>query len=1564
MRYLTIALILPIMAFAKQIPFNEAMTAEITSAIVSQNLPTTHKSSTKMSALAPPSGGDPGDEPGGGDAYGIANEDILARMSVKDSVTPYTTDLLGEHIDLNSGTIGFSHTDLVAKGIGPDIVIARKFYPEAAGLTAYNSAFFDDWLLEIPAIHTTLLFNGSRYSGSWGIGKECSGSLNPGGISDHGNVFESHEYWNGDSLILPGRQEKLVEKNGRKTKSNWKFDCFTRSGGNGEGFIGHSPDGLKYTFDKMRLISSKGIYRDYKVTSRYQAFMLASKVEDRFGNWIQYNYSGNKLTSITSSDGRTVFMTYGTGSHLNHITKVSYNGRHWTYSYGSTEGLDSVTRPDGKSWVFDLSPYRNAKPTVGTRNGDEMDDCAYTINYTPKNSTASITHPDGVTGTFQFEGKVQGRSNTLVTTTSNNGPYIQPQCYATMSIIEKVLDGPGMSKMTWNYDYSENTGFAANENIQSSMLLKGTLPSNINNKDYKWTQVIAPDNSRTKYYHNRDYSSYLDGSLAAVEEFDTNGAMLLQTKKTFTRQNIGNVGFELSSGVAHSNRALIASEVKEYYRVGGKDVFTHLTTSYDIYGNPTQAHQYNDANGNKHKYIQTTYNNDPTYWLIGRPYQKNVFNGTIYEEVAKTTYHSAAGIYKSQPANQYSFGRWHTNYTYLSNGLPNKITRNANNQWVKYSNYYRGIPRTIQTPKSRSTVSQYGYRIVNANAQVTRVTDFEGNCENYSYNTLGRLTLIDPCDEEWSNTNISYSQSSGGIGVPGTVSGMTVQTVSQGDYRKQTFYDGLLRPLAVKEWDNGDSSNTTRYVRTNFNYLNKPTFQSQQTSSASTYYGVNYSYDGLGRPKTVNNNAISGQISYRYLVNDKVEVNDNKGNVTTTTYLSYASPSQSMPILISSPAGVSTSMAYNIYGNVSSVSQGGEHEYRVYDDYQKLCKVVREDVGPRAYSFDSVGQLSWKAYGTSISTSTTSCDSLVSSSNKTNYFYGYRGNTISETYEDDRANKSFYYDRNGQLITLNTGSVASHYSYNSLGGLASESLSIDGNTFTLTYQTDNLGNKSSITYPSGQVMNVKHNALSQQLRVGNYATNAKYHALGAIKSHNYGNGFMYSATLNSAGLLASTYDARSGTYAIKQAMTYDSNNNLTFWDDQKNNAYDLKATYDGLDRLNLITDSYSGTGDVNYDTKGNITYYKIGSKSIGYAYDSLNRLNYTTGSKSYNFLYDSRGNVTSNGHDSFSYNVAGQMDEASGNTYVYDGHNRRVKTNDGSGLSYSMYSLSGQLMFRKVGGVNKDYYRLGGKLVATKNSSVEFIHTDYLGSPSAFSNLAGVIIKTLHYQPFGETIGTQSDDVGYTGHKFDTDIGLSYMQARYYDPVIGRFYSNDPVGFRDVHSFNRYAYANNNPYKYIDPDGRSSYNPQGMVQDVKGLRVSIPKSGIVDATTVKVGMGAGLQVKAQNVPGVGSFDAGGSVAVSSVMTTDKAAQGIEFSADAGLNASDSTGSMTVKVQLGKAEALVQPQNGTMTTKIEGAKATDSLNAGNTSVGNSGKVKVGGHIGLIKIEVEVDTSKLN
>src|SRR5690606_28525498 len=63
---------------------------------------------------------------------------------------------------------------------------------------------------------------------------------------------------------------------------------------------------------------------------------------------------------------------------------------------------------------------------------------------------------------------------------------------------------------------------------------------------------------------------------------------------------------------------------------------------------------------------------------------------------------------------------------------------------------------------------------------------------------------------------------------------------------------------------------------------------------------------------------------------------------------------------------------------------------------------------------------------------------------------------------------------------------------------------------------------------------------------------------------------------------------------------------------------------------------------------------------------------------------------------------------------------------------------------------------------------------------------------------------------GYTGHLEDTRTGLSYMQQRYYDPALGRFLSVDPVTV-DANTganYNRYWYANNNPYTFMDPDGQ------------------------------------------------------------------------------------------------------------------------------------------------------------
>ncbi|WP_368564803.1 RHS repeat domain-containing protein [Pseudoxanthomonas sp. UTMC 1351] len=119
----------------------------------------------------------------------------------------------------------------------------------------------------------------------------------------------------------------------------------------------------------------------------------------------------------------------------------------------------------------------------------------------------------------------------------------------------------------------------------------------------------------------------------------------------------------------------------------------------------------------------------------------------------------------------------------------------------------------------------------------------------------------------------------------------------------------------------------------------------------------------------------------------------------------------------------------------------------------------------------------------------------------------------------------------------------------------------------------------------------------------------------------------------------------------------------------------------------------------------------------------------------------------------------------------------------------------------------------GGPL-AQAQTTVEYIHTDALGSPVAVTNQAGQVIERLDYEPYGAIIGQPNyGGIGFTGHVQDAATGLTYMQQRYYDPQCGCFLSVDPVTAYDkgdMRFFNRYAYAFNNPYKFTDPDGRQS----------------------------------------------------------------------------------------------------------------------------------------------------------
>jgi RHS repeat-associated protein len=118
---------------------------------------------------------------------------------------------------------------------------------------------------------------------------------------------------------------------------------------------------------------------------------------------------------------------------------------------------------------------------------------------------------------------------------------------------------------------------------------------------------------------------------------------------------------------------------------------------------------------------------------------------------------------------------------------------------------------------------------------------------------------------------------------------------------------------------------------------------------------------------------------------------------------------------------------------------------------------------------------------------------------------------------------------------------------------------------------------------------------------------------------------------------------------------------------------------------------------------------------------------------------------------------------------------------------------------------------LAGLLVTpARAETVTYLHTDLLGSVVLETDQNRNVVQRYEYEPYGLPRQAVVDQPGYTGHVHDAGSGLVYMQQRYYDPEVGRFLSVDPVGVDTGTggNFNRYWYANNNPYRYADPDGR------------------------------------------------------------------------------------------------------------------------------------------------------------
>lgn len=1436
------------------------------------------------------------------------------KIEAANKISHLTSTSFGNSTDVATGKTVFSAFDVDLPGsnnlpvrFGRRLSIDYRFFDQELGGVG-------NWDVEVPYIEGTF----SDLSG-WTVGNAAASyrynrCSHPDAPAIEGGTFTAYEVWHGYRIHVPGvLDDSLLIDTSASTdptdgkvypwilKSMGRLGCLPslKNGHPGEGFVLLTKDGTRYYFDYMVERKANTLRKGPKACDgggtcaslsmrRKRLFLLATRIEDRFGNHVDYQYdSTGRPLSISASDGRLISIQYG----ANAIT-VSAHGQVWAYTLESGH-LVSVKNPDNSAWRYppfgvptqiigwDESPGDDLLPPE-TFNPDFY--CLYAQpNLYGGAFQFEVTHPGGAVANFEFSGRTFYRSGVMhqcdITYTSVDGSQgaahvVTPNYFGVFALSKLSVRGSGLSLEETGYDYAHefypycdamysSTGEYITPRCYEDPCSHGDCTDPVG----RWVTVTRPDGTKQRKRFGVIYAVN-EGRLLAEEVLDASGNVVRRVDYQYLPDGVLTAqAFSPYAGIPVSVdpmqgrvQPLVSTQVTEggvIYR-NEVPICSGVTYCFDGFAQPTRVRRSNTSGADKTEIIE--YENNLGVWILGLP-RKTTVDGVAESE---TEYNAQA-----LPWRTYRFGKLQQTLTYNTDGTLATVADGRGNV-TTLSNWKRGIPQLIRypaTPEAPAGATESA--TVNDNGWITSVTDENNYVTGYGYDAMGRLaSVVYPSGDGVAYHNDLFSFQ------PLTDADWKPANVSTGQWRrfevtanrtKITYFDALWRPVLVHEYDAANVGPTLRSVRTEYDASGRVSFQSYPSSDVIPgASGMRTFYDALDRVTRVEQDSELGVLATttEYLPGLRTRVTNPRNQQVTTSFMAWDQPNYELPILSEQPEGkVIRIDRHPQFGWPLALTQrnaadtlSATRRY-VYDGHAQLCKTIEPETGATVTGYDAAGNPEWSAAGLTGGdyANPNDCSYLAASNSGrvTTRTHDPRNRLSQLLFPDGRGNQAWTYTPDSLPASIttyngpgNTEPVVMAYTYNKRRLLAGESINQTNGgsnwyTWTIGYAYDAYGHLASQTYPTGLTVDYAPNPMGQATKAGSYASGAQYYPNGALKQFTYGNGIVHTMQQNARQLpmrVTATGNAMDYDYG------YDANGNVErIYDDVTGTptARHRWMGYDGLDRLASVASAVFGGTDhthrFTYDALDNLeSWQHTGVKDYAdYVYDAQNRLTNirnTAGATVVGLSYDPQGNLQNKNGQTYDFDYGNRLRNVTAKeSYRYDGLGRRVQTTSTTGkTTLWQYSQGGQMLFssdwggpdNQVQQTHENVY-LAGSLIATIDHAwpsnavlaTKYQHTDALGSPVSVTNPSGQVIERMDYEPWGAIIGNPTrSGIGYTGHVMDGATGLTYMQQRYYDPQIGRFLSVDPVTAysNPVGAFNRYWYANNSPYKFTDPEGRTA----------------------------------------------------------------------------------------------------------------------------------------------------------